>query len=101
MLLLFSSLLKIFRYKTYAKNEYFVFSEATSFVTVNSVKSPSISLVASPAASPRANPITAARSPHTRSQSPQFYAGNNLFISFFLINEEINYYASMNKAKNL
>lgn len=42
---------------------------------MNPVKSPSISLVASPAASPRAASITAARSPHNRSQSPQFYAG--------------------------
>ncbi|GIX78817.1 protein capicua homolog [Caerostris extrusa] len=47
-----------------------------SYVTMNQVKTPSVTLVASasPVVSPRAS-ITTSRSPHNRSQSPQFYAG--------------------------
>ncbi|XP_054717363.1 protein capicua homolog [Uloborus diversus] len=47
----------------------------SAYVTVSQVKSPSMTLVASasPTASPRASTINT-RSPHPRSQSPQFYA---------------------------
>ncbi|GFY59924.1 protein capicua homolog [Trichonephila inaurata madagascariensis] len=50
--------------------------EPTSYVTVNQVKPSSVTLVASasPAVSPRTS-ISTSRSPHNRSQSPQFYAG--------------------------
>ncbi|GBO30636.1 hypothetical protein AVEN_88340-1 [Araneus ventricosus] len=50
--------------------------EPASYVTMNQVKTPSVTLVASAPQAVNSRPsISTSRSPHNRSQSPQFYAG--------------------------
>ncbi|KAF8774863.1 Protein capicua like protein [Argiope bruennichi] len=50
--------------------------DPTSYVTMNQVKAPSVTLVASaPSSINSRTSISTSRSPHNRSQSPQFYAG--------------------------